>query len=415
MTLVDVMCNWNETAIPVGVRSAAAPFRDARQLPGLNDPAGAWRRFAKAVRDWLAQATTHVCVVCGREVVRDRCHAFPQAGLERIRDFKANQAEDHIVGHTFEGLLKARVYGMGGTTSHQQFAGAERTARNINNLVNPEAPEALRCRIGSTFVAPLLCKDHEMQFSDWERSCYSGTEHDFWKVLPARAMFCLAYRAALRQLYLQHSFIRLLGEPAGDNLVWHRKRTIAGLQEAHSTFISAMNDKMPSINGLHQGHAVYAAVSETLLPFGGSGIFTYPRSDTRQEESYIGLLLPIELRVRNRTLLLLWQTRGTSSDLALDLVRTWTMSKRKGRDELLGLFFGAADQMFMSPQWWRSVPEQVRIDVTEHIHKSGPSRTDEKAIPLNDTVATLSGLWYFKHHRFYCAAYPDIREHRRGE
>ena len=205
-------------------------------------------------------------------------------------------------------------------------------------------------------------------------------------------MFCLAYRAALRQLYLQHSFIRLLGEPAGDNLVWHRKRTIAGLQEAHSTFISAMNDKMPSINGLHQGHAVYAAVyaavSETLLPFGGSGIFTYPRSDTRQEESYIGLLLPIELRVRNRTLLLLWQTRGTSSDLALDLVRTWTMSKRKGRDELLGLFFGAADQMFMSPQWWSSVPEQVRIDVTEHIHKSGPSRTDEKAIPLNDTVAT---------------------------
>ena len=85
------------------------------------------------------------------------------------------------------------------------------------------------------------------------------------------------------------------------------------------------------------------------------------------------------------------------------------MSKRRGRDELLGLFFGAADQMFMSPQWWRNVPEQIRIDVTEHLHKSGPLPAAEKAISFKDTVANVSDLRYFKHHKFYRAAYPDIR------
>ena len=263
-------------------------------------------------------------------------------------------------------------------------------------------------------MAPLLCRDHEKQFGDWERVCYGGTENDFWTALPPKAMFCLTYRAALRQLYLQYNLVRLLGERANEDLVGHLKRIIAGLQEAHNTLIAAMNDQWPSVNGLHPGQAVYAGVSETLLPFAGSGIFTYPRSDTRREESYIGLLLPIELRMGRRTLFVLWQTRGTSSDLALGLVLTWTMSKQRGRDEMLGLFFGAADQMVISPQWWRSVPEQIRIDVTEHIHKSGPSPTDEKAIRLDDTVANLSDLWYFKHPRFYCAAYPDIRANRRG-
>ena len=65
--------------------------------------------------------------------------------------------------------------------------------------------------------------------------------------------------------------------------------------------------------------------------------------------------------------------------------------------------------MFMSPQWWRDVPEPIRIDVTKHIHSGGPSRPDERAIPLNDTVADVSGLWYLKHSRFYYAAYPEIR------
>ena len=189
MTLKDVMRNWHETAIPETVSDAADPFRDTGQLRRLNDPAGAWRRFAKAVRDWLPHATTHVCVVCGQEVVRDRCHAFPRAGLERIRNFEAIQAEDHIVGHTFAGLLKARVYGMGGAKSHGQFACAERAVRNIEDLVNPEAPDALRCRIGTTFVAPLLCTDHEKQFGDWEHACYGGTGNDFWTALPARGAF----------------------------------------------------------------------------------------------------------------------------------------------------------------------------------------------------------------------------------
>lgn len=407
MTLNDVVSNWNTISIPAGVRAVAAPFRSTRQLKTINDPASAWRRFAEAVRDWLSQATTHVCVICGQEVVQEKCHAFPRAGLERIRDFNANH--DHIVGHTFEGLLKARVYGMGGAMSHQQFACDERTVRNIEDLVKPAAPEALRCRIDSTYVAPLLCKDHEMRFSEWECSCYIGMENHFWTALPAGALFCLAYRAALRQLYVQHSLIRLLGEPADEGLTGHRDRTIAGLHVAHRTFIAGMNDRMPPVNGLNSGQAVYAGISETLLPFAGSGVFTYPRSDTRREESYIGLLLPIELRTGSRTLLLLWQTRGESSDLALELVRKWTMSKRRGRDELLGLFFGAADQMFMSPQWWRSVPEQIRIGVTEYLHKSGPVRTAEKAILFKDTVANLCDLRYFKHHKFYRAAYSDIR------
>ena len=199
MTLNDVVSNWNTIDIPAGVRAVAAPIRNTSQPETSNDPANAWRRFAKAVRDWLSQATTHVCVVCGQEVVQERCHAFPRAGLERVRDFNANQAEDHIVGHTFEGLLKARVYGMGGATSHQQFACDERTVRNIEDLVKPDAPEALRCRVGGTCVAPLLCKDHEMRFSEWESSSYIGTKDHFWTALPAGAMFCLAYRVALRQ------------------------------------------------------------------------------------------------------------------------------------------------------------------------------------------------------------------------
>ena len=411
MTLSDVLSNWNETDVPTGVRDAAAPFRGTRRPSKLDEPAGAWRQFSKAVRDWLPLATTHVCVVCGRDVTRARCHAFPQAGLERIKNFQVNQAEDHVIGHTFEGLLRARVYEMGGAESHEQFASAERTVRNIQDLVNPEAPKALRCRISDTFVAPLLCSDHEKQFSDWEYSCYIGRKCDFWSVLPAGALFCLTYRAALRQLYLQHGLLRVLGESADDNLAGHLKTTSACLEDAHSTFVSGMNEQMPSINGLLPGHAAYAGVSETLLPFAGSATLTYPASATQPGESYIGLLLPIQLTKGCRTLLLLWQTRGTSSDVALDLVRTWQTSARRGRDELLGLFFGAADQIFMSPQWWRSVPERIRIDVTEHIHSGGPSRTDERAIAFIDTVGNLSGLWYLKHSRFYCAAYPDIRKH----
>ena len=410
MTLSDVLSNWNETDVPTGVRDAAAPFRGTRRRSELADPAGAWRQFAKAVRDWLPQATTHVCVVCGHEVTRDRCHAFPQAGLERIKNFQV-KADDHVIGHTFEGLLRARVYEMGGAKSHEQFASPERTVRNIEDLVKPEAPKALRCRISDTFVAPLLCSDHEKRFSDWERSCYTGRKRDFWSVLPAGALFCLTYRAALRQLYLQQSLLRVLGESADDHLAGHLKRTSACLEDAHSTFVSGMNEQMPSINGLLPGHAAYAGVSETLLPFAGSATLTYPASATQPEESYIGLLLPIELTRGSRTLLLLWQTRGTSSDLALQLVRTWQTSARRGRDELLGLFFGAADQIFISPQWWRSVPDRIRCDVTEHIHSGGPSRTDERAIALIETVANLSGLWYLRHSRFYCAAYPDIRKH----
>ena len=412
MTLSDVISNWNGTDVPAGVRDAAAPFRGTRRLSELDDPAGAWRQFANAVRNWLPLATTHVCVICGHKVIRGRCHAFPQAGLERIANFPVNRAEDHVIGHTFEGLLRARVYEMGGAKSHEQFASTERTARNIKDLVNPDAPKALRCRIGDTFVAPLLCSNHEKQFSDWERNCYTGIQCNFWGVLPARALFCLTYRSALRQLYLQQNLLRVLGESANDNLMGHLKRTSACLEGAHSTFISGMNDQMPSINGLLPGHAAYAGVSETLLPFAGSGIFTYPPSATRPEEQYIGLLLPIALTKGSRTLLLLWQTRGTSSDLALDLVRTWTTSERRGRDELLGLFFGAADQLFLSPQWWRSVPEDIRIDVTEHMHKSGPLRMDEKAIPFNDTVADLAGLWFYKHDRFRSAALLDIRKRR---
>ena len=414
MTLSDILCNWNETVVPECVRDAARPFRDTRRLPKLNDPADAWRLFATAVWNWLGQATTHICVVCGQKVVQSRCHAFPQAGLKRIRDFQANQTEDHIVGHPFDGLLKARVYEMGGAKSPEQFVCVQRTARNIEDLVAPETPRAargLRCRIGDTFVAPLLCSDHEKQFSDWERDCYTGRERHFWKILRPGAMFCLAYRAALRQLYLQQSVVRILGDSADDNLEWARKKTTACLEEAHGTFVAGMNGRMPSTDGLRLGRAVYAGLSETLLPFAGSRVVTYSQSATRSEESYIALLLPIELSGGNRTLLLLWQTRGTSSDLALDLVRTWGVSKRRGRDELLGLFFGAADQMFMSPQWWRSVPEQIRIDVTEHIHRVGPFRTDEKAIRLNDTVAHLSDLWYLKHSRFHSAAYLDIRQH----
>ena len=413
MTLTEVRHHWNEIDIPKAVIGAVEPFRDPRRLRKLGDPAGAWRGFAAAARDWLCDPTSHVCVACGQQVVADRCHAFPQAGLERIRDFETRR-EDHVVGHTFDRLLSSRVRGMGGDGSPEQLACQERTINNIENLMTSEAPKALRCRIGDTFVAPLLCQRHERQFSNWERACYSGIEGDFWAALPPDAMFCFAYRAALRQLYQQECFVRVLGMAAGDELRAHWNRTAACLEDAHGTFIAMMNGRMPSISGLQMGRAVYAGLSETLLPFAGSGTFTYPRSLTRPEESYIGLVVPVELNAGSRTLILLWQTAGKSSDLALDMVRTWTMSRRRGRDELVGFFFGVADQIFMSPKWWRRVPERVRIRVTERIHNRGPTRAEERAIAFEDTVADLGGLWYFKHGRFYSARYTDIRRGPRG-
>ena len=411
MTLNEVVCNWDETAVLPSIRTAAAPFLDIRQLEKLSDPACAWRKFANDVRDWLCQATTHCCVVCGTQVIREgRCHAFPQAGLKRIRDFNTQpDDEGYVVGHPFFGLLNARVSGIGGTGSAEKFSCGERTTRNVDSMVDPTVHKALRCRIKDAFVAPLLCSDHEKQFGDWERMCYSGTSREWWSILPVRALFCLAYRAALRQLYLQHNLVRILGERADYNLTAHWKKTKACLEDAHRTFIQGMNDRMPSIDGLQPGHAVWTGVSDKLLPFAGSGIITYPRSERRGEESYVGLVLPIQLRVGSRTLVLLWQTRGTSSDLALDLVQTWRSSKRRGRDQLLGLFFGSADQMFMSPQWWRSVPKRILSDVTDHLHNSGALPIDEKAITLDDTVAEISALSYFKGLKFYREAYADIR------
>ena len=359
---------------------------------------------------WLGQPSTHVCVVCGREVVRDRCHAFPQAGLERIRAFEQRQREDHVVGHPFHGILWARLKGIGGANSREQFGSRERTRQIVQDMIHSKAPSALRCRIGDSFVAPLLCSQHEQQFGAWERKYYSARTREFWQISPPTALFCLAYRTALRYLYLRQGFIRIFQESADHNLQESCNDAITALEAAHTTFVSAMNGQMSPVDGRQPGHAVYAGITDRLLPFAGSGVFTYSRSAMRPEESYIGLLLPIALRQGSHTLVLLWQTRGKTSDLAAGCVDTWKSSPRTGRDDLLGLFFGSADQVFISPAWWRGVPYRIRADVTSLLFRP-VSRLEEKAISLDNTVAPLSRLWYLKDNRFYSARYTEIRRH----